>query len=62
MKMKNKRLLNRKERAYIIEKISGVEAYSNEFGKLSKITKKEEDKIISSIIGKIQAPQDFEGD
>ena len=57
MIMKKKtRLLTRKERAYIIEKISSVKCYTEEFG---KITKKQEDKLILSIISKIQAPQDF---
>jgi len=50
------RLLTRKERAYIIEKIGKIKCYTEEFGKLSKNT---EYKLIHSIISKIQAPQDF---
>ena len=50
------RLLSRKERAYIISKISGEYKYTEDFPELSE---KEEDELILSIIGKIQAPQDL---
>ncbi len=53
-----KRLLTRKERAYIIQRISNLNTYKEEFGKLSK---KEEGNLINSIIGKIQAPQELGG-
>ena len=56
--MNKKRLLSREERAYIIEKISGLKSYTDEFGALDK---KSEDELIDSIISKIQAPQDWEG-
>ncbi|MDO8622892.1 MAG: hypothetical protein Q7R52_01495 [archaeon] len=50
------RLLTRKERAYVIEKIGKIKCYTEEFGKLNK---KAEDKLIHSIISKIQAPQEY---
>jgi len=56
--MNKSRLLSRKERAYIIEKISGLDTYKNYFDEMSNI---EEEDLVSSIIGKIQAPQDLEG-
>ena len=58
--MNNKnRLLSRKERAYILEKISDVPTFTESF---KELTKKEEDELISSIVGKLQAGVDLEKD
>lgn len=51
--MNKKRLLTREERAYVIQKISGLNAYYDDFGKLNK---ENEEELICSIVGKIQAP------
>jgi hypothetical protein len=56
MKINKKRLLTRKERAYILSKLMKEYSFEEDFKKLNK---KQEEKLISSIIRKIQAPQDF---
>ena len=45
------RLLDRREQAYILDKISGSSFYIDEFGELSP---QQEEKLIVSIFGKIQ--------
>ncbi len=57
--MNQTKLLTRKERAYIVEKISRVKCFTEDFGILDE---KEEGDIITGIIRKIQAPQDFGDD
>jgi len=54
--VEKRRLLSRKERTYILDKILHLNYFKESFGSLSK---KEEEKIIHSITRKIQAPQDF---
>jgi hypothetical protein len=56
MKINKKRLLTKKERAYILSKLMKEYSFEEDFKKLNK---KQEEKLIYSIIRKIQAPQDF---
>ena len=53
---KNSRLLDRKERAYIISKLTNTDNYAEDFDKL---TPEQEEELIRSIINKIQAPQEL---
>lgn len=45
-------LLNRKERAYILDQLTNSSFYQDEFGSLDS---REEERLIISIFGKIQA-------
>lgn len=56
--MKKDKLLTRKERTYIIKKITNNE--DPNFNMMyKKLTKKKEEKLILQIINKIMAPQDL---
>jgi|TARA_Y100000296_G_scaffold43032_2_gene49490 hypothetical protein len=55
--MNKKRLLTHKERAFIIQEISGVQTFNKQY---KKMTKEEKDFLIDTIICKIMCSQDTE--